>query len=150
MIKSTRVLGYGNPGRQDDGLGPLFIDLLEALKAGQLAAVDTQSNYQLTVEDAHDLQFYEQVIFVDAAINGPEPFSFTPVFASDKHGIGSHDLSPEALLQLCATLYQHVPNAWILAIRGYNFDAFEEKPGRKALENCQTALHFLVDWLNRD
>ena len=43
------VIGYGNPGRMDDGLGPATIDELEKLA---IDGVDLDADYQLTVEDA--------------------------------------------------------------------------------------------------
>ena len=43
----TLVIGYGNPGRRDDGLGPSFADILAA---EGIPGVDVDSDYQLTVE----------------------------------------------------------------------------------------------------
>ena len=47
--KRVLVLGYGNPGREDDGLGPAF-----AAEIGQLGRqnVTIVNNYQLMIEDA--------------------------------------------------------------------------------------------------
>ena len=43
------VIGYGNPGRLDDGLGPAVASAMEEFN---LPGVSVDSNYQLTVEDA--------------------------------------------------------------------------------------------------
>lgn len=137
---NTLVIGYGNPGRQDDGLGPAFIDAF----SGESDKIALQSNYQLTVEDALELKNYKQVIFVDASINCNEPFDLTEITATNNSGFGSHSLTPNALIQLCHTLYQHYPSAYILAIRGYEFDAFEEKLSDKAHNNLQQALAFIT------
>lgn len=137
----TLIIGYGNPGRQDDGLGPAFIDAFP----DKSDVIALQSNYQLTVEDALELKNYAQVIFVDASINGNEPFDLTEITATNNSGFGSHSLTPNALIQLCHTLYQHYPIAYILAIRGYEFDEFEEKLSYKANENLQQALSFITN-----
>ena len=48
----TLLLGWGNPGRLDDGLGPA---LAEALQARGLAGLTIGTGYQLQVEDAAEL-----------------------------------------------------------------------------------------------
>ena len=45
---SIQVIGYGNPGRQDDGLGPAFVQALR----NKGYTFPTSDPYQLTVEDA--------------------------------------------------------------------------------------------------
>ena len=47
------VIGYGNPGRQDDGLGAAVIERLEALG---LEGVTVDADYQLNIEDAADMR----------------------------------------------------------------------------------------------
>jgi hydrogenase maturation protease len=140
----TLIIGYGNPGRQDDGIGPAFIDTFPE-ESNKIAL---QSNYQLTVEDALELKNYEQVIFVDASINCNEPFHLEEITATNNSGFGSHSLTPHALIQLCQTLYQHSPAAYILAIRGYEFDQFEEKLSATANDNLKHALTFLTSQFN--
>lgn len=145
MKAKTWIIGYGNPGRQDDGIGPYFIDqLAERLPPEMAAHVSLQDNYQLTVEDALEACRYQRVIFVDASLNGPSPFSYTVVNPLIPGELGSHSVSPNGLMQLCRTLYQHEPQAYILGIRGYQFDAFEEKLSRQALINVEAALEFLI------
>jgi len=75
----TLILGYGNPGRQDDGLGPEFIRCVDA---ADWEGVTTQVNYQLTVEDAIDIAQVKRVIFVDASLQDSmqkQGFSLTSV-----------------------------------------------------------------------
>ena len=43
------LIGYGNPGRRDDGLGPA---LAGAIAAADLPGVEVESGYQLLPEDA--------------------------------------------------------------------------------------------------
>jgi len=152
----TLIIGYGNPGRQDDGLGPAFIQQLSHLETEQ---VHLRSNYQLTVEDAYDAQDYEQVIFVDACLNSGQisklnssqdkeiPFLFEQIENTNDTGLGSHSLSPNGVIRLCETLYNKSPKAFVLAILGYEFDQFEECLSAPANANLQAALRFFQTWL---
>lgn len=143
---TTLIIGYGNPGRQDDGLGPSFIDTFSnfiALSEYEENKLNLQSNYQLTVEDALDICQYQQVIFVDASLEGESAFHVDEIKQTNDTGFGSHSLTPYALIQLCQTLYQHHPKAFIIGIRGYEFDQFEEKLSAAAEANLNQALAYL-------
>jgi len=149
----TLIIGYGNPGRQDDGLGPEFIKQIEHIESEHL---HLQSNYQLTVEDAYDAQEYDQLIFVDASIDAclnvglktEKPFLFEQIENIDDSGLGSHSLSPNGVIRLCETLYDSSPKAFVLGILGYEFDQFEECLSAQANTNLQAALTFLQNWLS--
>tara|TARA_R110001592_G_scaffold359369_2_gene665901 strand:- start:7866 stop:8321 length:456 start_codon:yes stop_codon:yes gene_type:complete len=144
-LHKTIIIGYGNPGRQDDGLGPAFID---SFQSDSKTIIELQSNYQLTVEDALEIASFEQVIFVDASIDCQEPFTLEEITETKDTGFGSHSLSPQAVIQLSNTLYQHFPKAHILAIRGYEFDQFEEKISTMASENLKHASAYLANLFN--
>jgi hydrogenase maturation protease len=134
------IYGYGNPGRGDDGLGPALAAALEEAGATD-ASVD--SNYQLTVEDAADLAERDVVIFADADVQGPEPFWFGPVEPTAHIGIGSHDVTPGALVALTDTLFGKKVEAYALGIRGYDFGEFADELSPRAQANLQEALAFL-------
>ncbi len=137
------VLGIGNPGRQDDGLGPALIDLLETVAP---ADVSLDANYQLNVEDALALSTHGTVIFVDASETADEPFSFLALEPSRDIAFTTHELSPAAVLALCEELYGKRPLAWTLAIRGYAWDMGEDLSPRADV-NLSAALAFMVAWL---
>lgn len=134
------VIGIGNPGRQDDGLGPALIEMLGS--AG-LAAVDLDSNYQLNVEDALAVSTHGVVIFADASEAGEEPFAFSPLEPARDIAFTTHELSPAAVLALCDELYGKRPLAWTLAIRGYAWDIGEGLSPRAEV-NLSAALAFIV------
>lgn len=122
-MSSLLVYGYGNPGRQDDGLGPALVKALEEwLAASPRAGLALDSNYQLNAEDALEVSRHDSVIFVDAAEEGDAPFRFTPLQPESGMAFSTHSLSPGAVLALCAELYGKRPPAWILAIRGYAWE----------------------------
>lgn len=145
----TIIIGYGNPGRQDDGLGPSCVNqLTEQLPEEDLLQLKLQSNYQLTVEDAYDIFEFDQVIFVDASLNAQAPFSFTKITETNDSGLGSHSLTPNAVIRLCETLYGKTPKAFILAIKGYEFDQFDEHLSSQANTNMLAAVQFLMTFLS--
>ncbi|NEX15543.1 MAG: Ni/Fe hydrogenase [Halochromatium sp.] len=74
------VLGYGNPSRGDDALGPLLIDRLQQLQVvGRLAGVELLTDFQPQIEHLLDLLGRERVIFVDAAPGLSAPYRLLPV-----------------------------------------------------------------------
>jgi len=61
------IYGFGNPGREDDGLGIELARRLEdwSKKSG-LPGITFDSNYQLNIEDAEVISEKDLVIFADA------------------------------------------------------------------------------------
>ncbi|MCP3941951.1 MAG: hydrogenase maturation protease [Desulfobacteraceae bacterium] len=143
MSEKNKILliGYGNPGRQDDGLGPALVEKLGVNKPGFLTL---ESNYQLTVEDAYDVALHEIVIFVDAVIDGKIPYSFQVLHPRGMGPLLSHSLAPQSVLYLARTLFCATTKAYLLGIRGYEFDQFEEKLSSKAGANLNAAYDFLI------
>ncbi|MFL7814309.1 MAG: Ni/Fe hydrogenase, partial [Anaerolineales bacterium] len=74
------VYGYGNPGRQDDGLGIALVDKLEEWASQQgLDGVQFENNYQLNIEDAEAISGKDLVIFADASEEEIVDFCFSEV-----------------------------------------------------------------------
>ncbi len=134
------LIGYGNPGRLDDGLGPALAAEIEALA---LPGVTVEANYQLSVEDADAVARHRVVIFADAAVSGPEPFAVGQVAPAGTLSFSTHSVAPEAVLALAKELFNAEAAGYILAIRGYDFDAFGERLSDKARANLAEAGEFL-------
>jgi hydrogenase maturation protease len=134
------VLAWGNPARQDDGLGPA---LAQAVEDWDLPGVTLSCDYQLQVEDAVVVAEHDAVIFVDAATEGPPPYSFGPVRPCEHPGFSSHSLRPDALLAMTERCFGRSVPGWLLAIRGQSFAPFVEDLTPSARENLEAALGFL-------
>ncbi len=134
------LIGFGNPGRLDDGLGPALADAIEELN---LPDTTVDSNYQLTVEDAAEIAQHDVVIFADAALVGPEPFSFKKIKPQSKTSFTTHSIEPEAVLGLSYELFQAKTQGYLLAIRGYEFDEFGERFSDQAQNNLLEAIEFI-------
>ena len=120
MENKTIVLGIGNIGRQDDGLGWLFLDYL---KDEGFKDIEIEYRYQLQIEDDELISNYENVIFIDATKEQTKNgFYYKICESSDKFGFSSHELVPETILYLANNLYNHNPKAFILGIQGYEWN----------------------------
>lgn len=112
----TIIIGIGNSGRQDDGLGWLFLDFLTEKP---FVHFDLEYRYQLQIEDAELIRNYETVIFVDAVKDkGKKGFYLKECKSSSKYSFSTHELAPETILYLTENLYNHRPKAFILGILG--------------------------------
>ncbi len=138
------LIGYGNPGRLDDGLGPALAAAIEH-KAPKNVTVD--ANYQLTVEDAAEIAEHDVVIFADASVNSDEPFTFKPITPKIVNTFSSHSIEPEIVLGFAEDLFQAKTKGYALAIRGYEFNEFGEKLSSKARDNLISAVEFLSELL---
>lgn len=136
----TLVIGYGNPGRMDDGLGPALASRIARMG---LEGVTTMADYQLTVEMAEVVSRSCLVIFADAASKGCEPFSFSEISLVAPAAWDNHRLEPSALLRIASALFGSAPSAYMLAIRGYKFDEFDERLSAKAESNLEQAAKWL-------
>jgi len=137
------VLGYGNPGRQDDGLGPEVATIMDSLGWPNLTALD---NYQLNIEDALEVAAHDIVWFVDASKTGAGPYSVHDVLPSPTIDFTSHLVRPEAVLAIARQCYGGAARAFLLAIRGYEFE-FVEELTPKAADNLKAALAMLTGWM---
>lgn len=136
------VYGYGNPGREDDGLGPLFIDTLEKSECPLESRIELHSSYQLNIEDALLVSGKDLVIFVDASREDIDDFSFNEVQAASRLSFFTHGLEAGDVLGLASKLYNQRPAAYLLGIKGYSWEPVESlTPG--ARENLRKALSFL-------
>jgi hydrogenase maturation protease len=138
------IYGYGNPGRQDDGLGNSFVEEIDKwIKEEKLTHIETDSNYQLNIEDADVIKDMEYVLFVDASIEDIDDFSLTRVDPSESHiEFTMHAVSTSFILDLCIKLYNKHPKTYLLHLKGYEWE-FQEGLTDAAKENLEKALAFI-------
>ena len=134
------IYGYGNPGRQDDGLGNAFIESIEPWVGQQkIEGISFDSNYQLNIEDAAEISDKDLVIFVDASTEDIKDYIFTPVTASTKIAFTTHAATPGYIVDLCKQLYNRTPATYLMHIKGYEW-AFKEGLSEKAIYNLEKAV----------
>ncbi|MES9899005.1 MAG: hydrogenase maturation protease [Sedimenticola sp.] len=115
------IIGYGNPSRGDDALGPEFIRRIERLE--NLSGFDALTDFQLQIEHALDLEERALVLFVDACESVGAPFEFTQLAPQQDESYSSHAMSPAAVLAVYQQIHkQPPPPAFLLGIPGYHFE----------------------------
>ena len=141
------VYGYGNPGRQDDGLGVRLVESLEQwIHDNHYSQVHTDSNYQLNLEDVATISGYDLVVFADASREDISGFRLDTLEASDRVEFTMHAVSPAFILHLCNQVFNHQPRAYLLHIRGYEWE-FMEGMTEKAGVNLKAATEFMQEFL---
>ncbi len=142
--KKILIYGYGNPGRQDDGLGNSAIEELDVwLKEKKFTNIALDSNYQLNIEDAADIADKDIVIFVDASEEPHvENFVVTRVEPTKKVEFTMHAVSPGFVLNLCNQIYNKMPATYLVHIRGYKWEMKEELTDT-AQKNLAMALDYI-------
>lgn len=137
-IKSTTlVIGIGNKGRNDDGLGWDFTEKIEQLK---LPDISCEYRFQLQIEDAHLIGQYERVFFADASHQPIDKgFEINECSLANHFYFSSHSQSPETILYLAKELYQKNPVAYTIAIAGEDWE-FENTLSATAQHNLHKAL----------
>lgn len=143
MRSRVTVLGYGNPGRGDDAAGPL---LAEKAEEWEIPGVRVVSDYQLNVEHAADVAESELCIFIDAALDATEPWELRPVQPLNRNDFTTHAMLPETVMETCRSVYGSPPPAFVLAVRGENFDLGVEPSAsfRKRIESAAKLLEEIL------
>lgn len=138
--KELLIIGIGNSGRSDDGLGWLMLDYIKK----NFFEIDLLYRYQLQIEDAEILSHYSTVIFVDATKEATENgFFFRSCHPNMGLGLTSHMLEPETVLWLENKLYKTEPTTFVLGIEGEKWGLSLE-PSKSGLHNLNMACDFLI------
>lgn len=145
------VFAVGNPSRGDDAIGPELSGRLadwldhEGL-AGQFEVID---DFQLQIEHVIDLQHRQLALFLDAGVNAPAPYSFRRIAPALAIAHTTHELSPEAVLQVFRqTEGAEPPPAFVLCVRGEKFE-LGEPLSTAAASNLDAAFGLLKQLCRR-
>ena len=133
------ILGYGNPSRGDDALGPL---LLERLETEGVSGIECLTDFQLQVEHALDLEGRELALFIDAHLSCKPPYQFTLLQPEIDRSYTTHAMSPAAVLRVYQQInHRPPPPSFMLSVRGERFE-LGEGLSLSAQANLEAALQF--------
>jgi hydrogenase maturation protease len=139
------VIGYGSSLRSDDGLG---LRLAALVADCGWPGVEALAVHQLNPELAEALAGARRVVFVDAyAANCRQEVLVQSLHPDRWVGPLLHATDPRHLLMLARDLYGHLPQAWLVAVPGSNFDLGDSlSPAARrglqaALERVAALLH---------
>lgn len=141
------VLGYGNPYRGDDGLGPLLAERVAQWLVSLGEAAKLWVGQQLLPELAEELVNHDVAIFCDAsAVPLEDGFLLEELdISSDPEGLTLHSVSPQWLLGLAQSLAGRMPKACLLSVEGESFD-FREGLTPRCEERAKAALQRFQIW----
>lgn len=130
------IIGIGNSGRRDDGLGWAFLDAI----APTVDRFELVYRYQLNIEDAEMISRAATVIFVDATAEVLDKgFSLEKCQAKPSFEFTTHALEPGVILGLCHEVYGVYPEALTLKIQGNEWE-LREGLGQLATANLLKAI----------
>jgi len=114
------IIGYGNRLRSDDGVGFRAAELLRERNVNP--DIEVLAVPQLTPELTEPVSRAQQVIFIDAAAEGPPGEVRQRKLAAPAAGAAfTHQMTPEALLAAAAALYGASPSGVLYSICGESF-----------------------------
>jgi hydrogenase maturation protease len=143
-LRRALAIGYGNTLRSDDAAGVRAAECA----ASRFQNLDTVTVHELQPELAETISRYEEVFFLDAGVDFHDVHAELIEPGADPRPDGSHSHSPESLLSLCRTLYNHTPERSVLiVIPARNFDFGEQlSPFTRQMVDAavERVGHFLV------
>jgi hydrogenase maturation protease len=154
---STWVIGYGNPHRRDDGLGPYVVNRLcdELHSTGRMSF---RSLHQLDPVLVEELQTADIIVLVDATVEDLEGgVCWTKVRPGmEISSRGTHHLKPSTLLGLLEAFYHRSPPTWLVSVQGSDFGFGEglspqtrEKADRASVEIAEFCKMKMEDPLGK-
>ena len=158
---NTLFIGYGNPDRQDDGVAWHVLAGIAnqlGIKTSSLweeplpstPEADFIFQLQLTPELAQDLTAYDRVCFVDAHTGkiqtNVQMVHIVPEYQTSPF---THHLTPEMLLSMCESLFNHTPEAILISVRGYEF-GFETELSPFTSSLVNEAVERAFGWLKME
>ena len=160
MKSDTLVIGYGNADRQDDGVGWHVLKAL-AERVGvsvpedpgasievESETVDLMFILQIYPELAEDISHYKRVCFVDAHTSDiAEESAWVKLSPEYEKSPLTHHMSPKTVLSISATIYDRVPEAILVSVRGFHFE-FERELSPRTTALAKEATERIWQWIN--
>ena len=160
MDKKSLIIGYGNVYCRDDGVAFYVINNLRKRlglrdlqpdedgldELGQ--PIDTVLLHQIVPEVIPVIGQYQQVVFVDAH-QGTIPEDVRVVRVKEEMGFHAvtHHMSPGMLLAMARQTHQVAPEAYLVSVKGENFDfglGLSEPCRLRAESAAQKILELLI------
>ena len=158
-MTTSLIIGYGNPDRQDDGVGWRIVErLAERLPGAAVAesAFDLQARenepdllvaLQLVPELSETAARYDRVCFVDAHTGAyPDDVNVSAVEARFQSSPLTHHLTPQTLLSLAEVGYGRRPQGLVISVRGRQF-GFVQGLSAETSRLADEAVERILAWI---
>jgi hydrogenase maturation protease len=105
QMNRVLIIGFGNPLRGDDGVGPIVVSRLSRLHSG----AECVTTMQLHPEHAELMRGRDVVIFVDASVDAVHVMVNPVDQESGENWQAGHSDTPAGLTALCRAMYPDPP-----------------------------------------
>jgi len=141
------IFTWGNPSRGDDAIGPQVYELLLQQAYND---IDLLTDFQLQIEHTVDLESRQRILFLDASVSAAAPFEFSRLNAVKDESYSTHAVSPQSLLSVYEKVNrQSAPPAYMLSVRGYQFD-LGLPLSEEANTNLIQAIYFIEQLITKN
>ncbi|RUL85627.1 hydrogenase maturation protease [Tautonia sociabilis] len=141
---SVLVIGFGNPMRRDDGVGP---SVAQAVSRWCIPGVEAIEAHQLLPELAEPLAKARLAVFVDARIAGEgegDRVEARPIAPADGRETIGHVSDPRRLLALSREVFSRSPEAWLITV-----PAVDLSIGEGLSPDARQGLREAMRWISR-
>lgn len=116
------IVGYGNPQRRDDGIGPCIVNRLRPIFK-HLSNVHLLALHQLEPDIVDTLKTADTILFVDASVEMLSEGRRWTAVQPELQALPClvHQVTPSFVLWLLQCLYHRNPAAWIVSVAGIDF-----------------------------
>jgi len=144
------LVGFGNPQRRDDGIGPYIVRQLKSIlksynKIGFLIVHHPEPSI------VAELQRAGRILFVDATMKaltkGWQMNRIEPEL--DMLPYTTHHFTPMVILGIMRMLYGQSPPAWVLTVEGCDF-GFGRSLTSTAKERARAAISTIVGFVREN
>jgi len=122
------IIAYGNPYRNDDGVGHYVArEIQEWADEENIDKITIITAYQLDIDMVEDISISEKVFFLDAHVKEySTELVIEKIEPHKSNGFTTHVFTPSDLVALVIQLYDKEPAGTLISVPGYNFDMGEE------------------------
>jgi hydrogenase maturation protease len=154
------IIGYGNPDRQDDGVGWQALRRIaqrlgrSTLEYPSMEIYDLEKSpgllftLQLTPELAEILVKYDEVYFIDAHTGVYlDDLAIIPLEAEFQASPFTHHITPQTLLSLTQGLYGKTPKGTLISAHGFEF-GFSNTLSPKTFDLVEKLVEWILSKIN--
>ena len=142
------IIGYGNPQRRDDGIGPYIVNRLQP-HFKHRKDVHLLALHQLEPDIIDTLKTADTLVFVDATADtlteGRHWVEVQPELNTMPFLI--HESAPAFILGLLQCLYHRHPKAWTVSVEGNDFgfgDGLSSDARKRATQVIDEIARFIL------
>lgn len=133
-FSKTLIIGYGNPDREDDGVAwhilkgiakQFHLDFPDSYQDEIIHSHERLHllfDLQLMPEIADEMVNYSRICFIDAHTGAlKDDLNFQQLESKFQNSPLTHHMTPQTLLSILDSAYNHKPEAILVSVRGYQF-----------------------------